>query len=54
MRLTRLALTLACFAAALTTYLHHGTRGESLLSALLTVVLVVLVLARDKIIPLLD
>ena len=52
-RLTRLALTLACFAAALTTYLHHGTRGESLLSALLTVVLVVLVLARDKIIPLL-
>ena len=51
-RLTRLALTLACFAAVLTNLLHHGTRKESLFSALLTVVLVVL--ARNKILPLPD
>jgi hypothetical protein len=53
-RLTRLALTLACFAAVLATFLHHGTRRESLLSALLTVVLVALVLLRNKILPLTD
>ena len=53
-RLTRLALTLACFAAVLANLFHHGTRKESLFSALLTVVLVVLMLARNKILPLPD
>ena len=55
-RLTRLALVLACFVNVLLLFIHHRTLspGGRILAALGTASLVALVLKRDQFLPIQD